>query len=207
MYNQTQLTQLRDWLNAFSQNTRPVRFHEKLESLVTGSPIWWLRLQLEEYRLKKCLEKSEEPSFATEQQHERWRDVDRAYRYGRMPSPALRKAIENCEQAGMSQRDIRLLITNRILRVDGSFHISPTKEIILYVLGWVFVAICVVQFAQTAVFIWISPADIFLKGLTTMVCLVVFLVCGYVVSCYNIIPFPVIKSLLRGNLGVARASR
>lgn len=206
MYNQTQLTQLRDWLNAFSQDTRPVRFHEKLESLVTGSPIWWLRLWFEEYRLEKCLEKNEEHSFATKRQRERWRNADLAYRYGRMPSPALRKEIDRCEQAGMSQQDIRLLVINRILRVDGSFRISPTKEIILYVLGWVFVAICVVQFVQTAVFIWTSPADPFLKSLTTMVCLVVFLVCGYVVSCYNIIPFPVIKPLLRGNLDAARAS-
>lgn len=202
----TQLTHLKDWLSAFSQNTQPVRFHKRLESLVTGSPIWWLRLWLEEYRLEKCLEKSGEQSFATKRQHERWRNVDMAYRYGRMPSPALKRAIDRCHQTGMSQQDIRLLIVNRILRADGSFRISPTKEIILYVLGWVFVAICVVQFVQTAVFIWASPADPFLKSLTTMVCLVVFLVCGYVVSCYNIIPFPVIKSLLRGNLDAARAS-
>ena len=79
------------------------------------------------------------------------------------------------------------------------------EEIILYVLGWVFVAICVVQFVQTAVFIWAVRRPLS-KDLTTMVCLVVFLVCGYVVSCYNIIPFPVIKSLLRGNLDAARAS-
>lgn len=205
MYIRTQLTQMKDWLSALSQNMQPVRFHEKLENLVTGSPIWRLRLRFEEYRLEKCLEKSGELSFETKRQHERWRNVDLAYRYGRMPSPALKKTINHCQQVGLSQRDIRLLVTNRILRADGRFHIAPAKEILLYVLGWVFVAICVIQFTQTAVFIWTSPADPFLKGLTTMVCLAVFLVCGYVVSCYNIIPFPVIKSLMRGHLNAVRA--
>lgn len=180
------------------QDGKWARVREILEGLATGSAVWWLRRRIEQYRFRKCLEKNDELSFETKRQCERWLNADLACRYGYVPGPALRSTIARYHQTGMSQRDLRLLIVNRILRRDGTVRISPFKENVLYGFGWVFVGFCVIKFAGVMALVWASPAGLFFKFLAITVSVTIYLGCGYLVSCYNIIPYPVIRNLLRG---------
>ena len=161
---------------------------EKLERLFTGSPIWWLRREFEEYRLERCLKRNDEPSFATKRQHERWRDAEFAYLYSRIPSPVLRATVARFQKAGMSEREIRLLVVAGILRSDGILPITRIKEKISYGYGWMLVGICVIRLVDITLLAWTSPAGLLYKSAAVAVGLATYLVCGYLVNCYIIEP-------------------
>lgn len=107
----------------------------------------------------------------------------------------LKSAPHRYHLDGVSDRDIRLLVANRILRADGRLHVSFLKEKMLVLLGWLFVVLCAVSFVLAAALIWFSPMSVVLKFFLTAGSIVVFIFGAYFMSYYTIKPFLIAQKL------------
>lgn len=195
MDERERLEQIETSLESLRRNASPSPFRESLERIATGAPLWWPVLKLQQWWLARTLDKHGERSFATKRRHDQWRHVDLAYRYGRFVSPQLHSALDRYSHDGISDRDLRLLVVNRILRSDGNLKISLFKERTLFLVGWLYVALCVTGFALTTALIWFSPMGIGTKLFFTIGPVAVFIVGSYSISCYAIKPFPLVRKL------------
>lgn len=80
--------------------------------------LWWtwLRYYLNEIKLAYALKKYGEDSMPVRAITERARRLEKGLRYWRTSDPMVLSVLENCERAGVSLNDLRLLALNRDLR-------------------------------------------------------------------------------------------
>lgn len=182
-------------LESLRQGASPPPCWERLERIATGALLWWPVLMLQQWWLARTLDKHGDRSFETKRRHDQWRRVDIVYRYGRSVTPQLQAALDHYSRGGISDRDLRLLVVNRILRRNGDLKISLFKERALFAIGWLYVVLCAISFILTTALIWFSPIGIAPKLLLSIGPVVIFIVGAYSMSCYSIKPLPLVRKL------------
>lgn len=190
--------ELRVASGAVRRSASPRKSRCWLERIATGTALWCLPAKLLESRFKRSIQTCGEESDNTEHAFDRWLTYSLACRYGRHISSELKHALDQHREAGYSERDLHLLVVNRILRNDGRWHISMWKEWSLLMLGLFFVALCLISLLLTLGLIWLSPATISLKFLATCLPIAIFFSCGYSFSCFSIKPFLLVQKISRG---------
>lgn len=197
MDQRKRLDAIRELFSKLRDSAAPESVGEQLERIATGAFLWWLLLKFAGYRLRWSSDENKKTPFIAARHANFWKRCELAYRFGRRIKPDLLSAINYYQRAGFSDRDLRLLVVNRILRNNGELHISMQKEWILLILGWFFMGLCAIGLLLILGLIWLSPATVAFKLFTTCLPLAVFVPCGYIFSCYSIKPFSLVRIISR----------
>jgi len=167
---------------------------ERLECFAVINP----RLHRQHRHLEKELErvyaKRRKDPIAFKRLYDQWRGVDLALRVGFPVGKELEAKLEMLKSKGLTDRDLRTLINNRILERDGTMRVSKLKEKCCIAAGWIGISAGIAAFVLTAGLIWLSPLGINSKLLLSPYSMFFLLYAG-VMCCYTIKPTRVLKGL------------
>ncbi len=187
------------WLNWLRQKRTLASpsVQEKLERLATGAFLTAIRLHCQERRLNYS---PGDYSAATAREYRRWRRVEFWNRYGALDRGGLRSATEALHAKGLSVRDIRLLVANRILSDNGILRLSKTEKTIHRLVGALLSLFFVLALTVYLTGIWTRPinipADIFLNILFSISFLGLFAAAGFIMSCCFFRPYSITTKLM-----------
>lgn len=168
---------------------------ESIERIATGSIYRALVVRWREYRLKKLLDR-DGLSVQVKREHDRLRQALLAQRYSRSINSNMKATLDRYHSLGIPFRVLRLLVANKLIDRAGVLRFSKWKDGFFCAAGTVYIFICFASFMMFAVAIGFSGASYALKITWITVFAAFFLLNGFMMSLYSVVPYLFAKRVI-----------
>lgn len=159
----------------FTNQSKKKSFSEILEQIAFDKFFWWLR-HLWNYIKFETLVKNEKVEFTQIRKVSNDLNAsDNALNYGQPLTPFQKDRIIQLQNSGVSDADIRVIVSSRYINKDGSIRKRGFRDVVALIAAWVFFFLVIISAIYVGLLIWLSPLSIFWKLLLSLIYAAFFL--------------------------------
>lgn len=177
----------KELLKTIHRYTSKEHFITFIENLLTGSPKWF-------FRYKKCEKHFEDTcneygdTHITRSSKTEYFNSEINYKYGKEVTPYQKKKIEKLIENDFTDKEIRLLITNNVIKKSGEISINKTREICFMILGGIAITSMMVYYILFSALVSVSPMVIVYKAAFLSISIIIFTYIIFIFYYFSIFP-------------------
>jgi len=163
------------------------RFITLIENLLTGSPKWFFRYKNSEKHFENTFNQYGDTHITRSAKTEYFKN-ELNYKYGKEITPYQKKKIEKLIESDFTDKEIRLLITNNVIKKSGEVCINKAREICFSILGGIAITSVMAYYILFSALVSVSPMVITYKAVFLSISIIMFTYIIFVFYYFSIFP-------------------
>jgi len=191
-----QFSELQDmWRQRQHEQESRLSIKTILRNLLTASPMWLYRYIRLEKKFIQLLEEHGDLSHITKSAKNEFIKHELYYKYGKKLTPQQIDVIDSLLVNGFTEKEIRLLVTNNIIRKNGQISLSKAREVCFTILGGVAITTVITFFMMYVTMVSVSPIVLSYKFSIISLSVLMMAYIVFVFAYFSIFPQKTIQHL------------